>query len=103
MTTTAETSADTLDAAPDAESTLETVSPAPILITEREVAFATAAAVPMPSRTTRWWTKAIGTIRTAASGTLLTSTADSRPAQRDYPRRYTYLENALMAREMDRL
>jgi hypothetical protein len=103
MTTTAKLSANTLDVVPDVEATVEAVYPAPILIAEHEVAFATAAAVPVPRPTTRWWTKAINTVSAAASGILRTSTADSRPARRNYPRHYTFLENARMSREMDRL
>ena len=103
MTTTPKFSADTLAVVPNVEATLEAVSRAPILITEHAVAFASAAAVPVPSPTTRWWTEAIHAVRTAASWMLRTSTADSRPARRDCPRRYTFLENGLMSREMDRL
>jgi hypothetical protein len=103
MITTADFSTDTLDAIPDVEATLEAVSPAPVLITEHQVAFATAAAAPVRSPTTRWWTKAIHAVRAAASGMLLTPTGDARPARRYCPRRYAFLENALMSREMDRL
>ena len=103
MTTTAQTSANTVDVLPGVEATLQAASPAPILITEHEVVFATAAAGPVPSPTTRWWPKAIHAVSTAASGMLRTATADSRPARRDCPRRYAFLENAIMSREMDRL
>lgn len=65
------------------------------LITEQEVALATAAAVGLPSPTTHWWTRAIRAVRTPSAG--------NRPARRDLPRRYVFLENALMAREMERL
>jgi hypothetical protein len=92
-------SADTRDVVAVAESTIEAVSAAPVLITEREVAFATAAAVPVPSPTTRRWTKAIH----AACGVFLAAVGDSHPARRNYPRRYLYVENPRMAREMDRL
>jgi hypothetical protein len=34
---------------------------------------------------------------------LASSTQDARPVRRDYPKRYTFLENACMAREMGRL
>jgi hypothetical protein len=102
MTTTAELSANTLDVVPGVEAIVEAGSPAPILITGHEVAFATAAAVSVPSSTTPWWTRAIHAVSAAASGMLRTSTADSRPARGDCPRRYMFLENALMSREMDR-
>jgi hypothetical protein len=66
------------------------VRPAPTLITEQEVLFATAAAVRPP--TTRWWRRMFVAIGTAA-----------RPPQRHYPRRYDFIEDARMAREMYRL
>ena len=103
MITTPNFSAHTSDVVPGVKATLEAVSPAPVLITEREVAFATAPAAPVPSPTARWWAKAIHAVSTGASGMLRTSTADSRPTRQDCPRRYTFLENALMSREMDRL
>ena len=103
MTTTAKLSANTVDVVADVEATVDAVYPAPILISEHEVAFATAAAVPVRSPNARWWARAIHAVSTAAPGAVRTSTADSRPARRDFPRRYTFLENALMSREMDRL
>jgi hypothetical protein len=102
MTKTAKLSANTVDVVPDVEATVEAEYPAPILITEHEVAFATAAAVQVPS-SARWWTRAIHAVSAAAAAAVRTSTADSRPVRRDVPRRYMFLENALMAREMDRL
>lgn len=103
MTTTAKLSANTVDVAPDAEATVEAGHPAPILITERAVAFATTAVLPVRSPTTRWWTRAIHAVSTTVSGTVRTSTAESGPARRDFPRRYAFLESALISREMDRL
>jgi hypothetical protein len=103
MTTTAELSANTLDVIPAVEANVEAGFAAPILITGHEVAFATAAAVSVPSPTTPWWTRAIHAVRAAAPGMHRTSMAESRPARRNCPRRYTYLENALVSREMDRL
>jgi hypothetical protein len=82
MTTASAAPARTVDVLPVTESAL--ASPAPILITERQIAFATAAAVPMPNRRSLWH-------------------RSTRPARRDCPRRYTYLENAVMGREMERL
>jgi hypothetical protein len=96
-------SADPLDVVPGVEATLEAVSPAPTLITEQQVAFATAAAVPVWSPTVRWWAKAIHAVRAAASSTLRTSRADARRPRSNYPQRSAYLENARMAREMERL
>ena len=75
----------------------------PILITEREVAFATAAAVQVPSTTTRRWTEAIRIVLAAIRGMFATSTADSRAARRHYPPRVAFLEDSRMAREMHRL
>lgn len=103
MTTTAILSANTVDVVPDVEATVEAVYPAPTLIAEHEVAFATAAAVPVPAPNARWWTRAIHALSTAASVTVRTSTADSRPAPQHFPSHYTFLETARMSREMDRL
>ena len=103
MTTTAKLSANTVDVVADIEAAVEAEYPAPILIAEHEVAFATAAAVQVPSPSARWWTRAIHAVSAAAAAAVRTSTADSRPVRRDFPRRYMFLENALMAREMDRL
>ena len=81
------TSAAALDLPGEAQPRLETTSRTSVLITEHEVVFGTAAAVP---NTTRSWIRA-----------LLTA-AQPRPA-RYRPARYRYLESALMAREMQRL
>lgn len=69
------------------------------LITEQQVMFSTAAAVQLPA-TTRRWTDAIGSV----TGAVRAFFADLRePAQRHHPKRYDYLENSLMGREMERL
>lgn len=73
------------------------VSSTEVLITTQEVVFSTAAA--------------LGTRRENIGGRLVaimrrvfaTSTDASGPRPAYYPRRYGFLENALMAREMDRL
>jgi hypothetical protein len=73
------------------------VSSTEVLISTQEVVFSTAAA--------------LGTRRGSIGGRfvaimrrmLTTSTDDSGPRRRDYPNRYEFLENALMAREMERL
>jgi len=93
----------TLDVPGDPELTTETVSRTPVLITEREVAFATAAAVPLPSTATRRWTEAIRIAFTAIRGIYATPTADSSPARRHYPARTDFLQHSRMAREMHRL
>lgn len=69
----------------------------PTLITEQQVRFATAAAVAVPRARPRRWAKAVR----SALWELLDG--PSEPARRHRPQRYRYLENALMAREMDRL
>jgi hypothetical protein len=69
----------------------EGVSAAPILITQHEVAFGTAAAVPVyPTTTTRWWVTATRAIAAALR-------------RGHYPPRRRYLDDAVMAREMHRL
>jgi hypothetical protein len=69
----------------EAEPTRDAASAAPILITEKELVFSTAAAVAVrPTR--RWW-----------------PTTTGRRPRRHYPRRYGFLERSCMAREMDRL
>lgn len=79
-------------------------SPTPILITEQEVVFSTSAAVSLQrTRSTRWLTDATRIIAANLRGMFLTPTARPRPARRHYPSRYSYLEHALMAREMERL
>jgi hypothetical protein len=77
------------------------VQPAPTLITEQEVLFATAAAVRPP--TTRWWTRATDVLASTGRRMFVTIGAAARPPQRHYPRRYDFIEDARMAREMYRL
>ena len=78
------------------------VSPAPVLITEQEVALGTAVALrPRPS-TPRRWIEAIRGVLAAVEHALVAPIED-RPPRRDYPKRYAFLESACMAREMDRL
>ena len=96
-------SAATPDVRSDPELTTETASRTPILITEQEVALATAAALSVPSTTTRRWTEAIRIALAAIRGMFATSTAHSRPARRHYPPRTDFLEHSRMAREMHRL
>jgi hypothetical protein len=79
------------------------VSPASVLISEREVALSTAVALRARPTTRRRWFEAINVLRAAMQRSLAPSTQEGRPVRRDYPKRYTYLENACMAREMDRL
>ena len=75
------------------------VAEAPILITEQQVIFGTAAAVSISSKKTagQW----IALLRPRRLFTR--STADERAAKhRHYPQHYVFLEQALMAREMER-
>ncbi len=71
------------------------------LITEQQVLFSTAAAVTLPPAKTRRWTDTIHAI----SGALraMFATTEKPPARRHYPKRHAWMDNALMAREMDRL
>ena len=69
------------------------------LITEQQVLLSTAA-VALPAKTRRW-----SHVVDAISGALhaVFASAEKPPARRHYPNRHAWLENALMAREMDRL
>jgi hypothetical protein len=79
------------------------VRPAPVLITEQEVALGTAAALRAQPSTLRRWMQATSGLLATIEHALVAPTQDERPKRRDYPRRYTFLENASMAREMNRL
>jgi hypothetical protein len=73
----------------------------PVLITEQQVLFATAAAVPLqPERTGRRWTGALLAFLAAA---FVKADNESQPKRRHYPSRYDFLEDSRMAREMLRL
>jgi hypothetical protein len=78
-------------------------SPAPVLISEHEVALATAIALTPRPTTRRRWVEATQTMLAAMRRTLAPPARESGPVRRDYPKRYAFLENACMAREMDRL
>jgi hypothetical protein len=70
---------------------------APVLITENQVTFSTAAARPVAS-TRRWWPD---TALMGGLGRILTVLTQPRPHQ---PRRqFAYFEAARMSRAMDRL
>ena len=103
MTEPNEASAPALELWGETEPALERVSAPPILISEPEVAFSTVAAVGAQQRTTRWWIRATRVIAATPSLVFATLTADSRRPRSDCPRRYRFLEDALMAREMHRL
>ncbi|HXO52449.1 MAG TPA: hypothetical protein VN888_15795 [Mycobacterium sp.] len=71
------------------------------LITEQQVLFSTAATVALPPAKTRRWSHRIRAV-SAALGAMFAA-SEKPPAQRHYPKRHAFLENALMSREMDRL
>jgi hypothetical protein len=75
-------------------------SEAQALITEQQVLFSTAAAVALPPAKTRRWSAV-----QAVSGALraMFAASEKPPAKKHYPKRYVWLENSLMSREMDRL
>lgn len=79
------------------------VSPAPVLITEQEIALGTAAALRARLTSRRRWVGATHALLEAVHRALGPSTQDGRQTRRDYPKRYAFLENACLAREMDRL
>jgi hypothetical protein len=78
-------------------------SSATILFTAQEVAFSTAAAVPVrPAKTRRWVAPTTGVL--AAMHRIVARLApEERVAQRYYSNHYDFLEEACMAREMGRL
>lgn len=80
------------------EPVTEEVTQKPVLITEQEVVFSTAAAVRVrPANAHRGL---IAVLR----GIFVNSTATAEKPRRHYPpRRHSYLEHAAMAREMHRL
>jgi hypothetical protein len=73
------------------------VSSTEVLITTQQVVFSTAAALGARRENTG------GQFVAIMRRMLATSTDGSRPRREYYPRRYGFLEDALMAREMDRL
>jgi hypothetical protein len=71
------------------------------LITEQQVLFSTTAAVALPPAKTRRWSDAVQAVTGALRAVFAAS--EKPPARRHYPKRHAWLDNALMAREMDRL
>jgi hypothetical protein len=69
-------------------------------ITEQQVLFSTAAAVALPPAKTRRWSDTVQAVTGALHSMFA---ASEKPPARHYPKRYGFLENALMSREMDRL
>jgi hypothetical protein len=83
-------------AAPSVESSAE-ASPTEVLITTQQVLFGTATAVGV--RRESIGDRVVAIVRRI----FATSTDASRPRPQYEPKRYGFLENALMAREMERL
>ena len=69
------------------------------LITEQQVMFATAAVALPRSKTRGAW----DAVTSFAHSVHVSLTPKPRPARQSVAKRYSYLEDALMAREMDRL
>ena len=86
----------------DTQSSPPTAAPtlrprAPVLVTESQVAFSTAAAAPVPTTRRRW----LDTTLMGGLGRILTALTQPRPL---YPRReLAYFEAGRMSRAMDRL
>jgi len=93
VTPTPPTTSDTESGRPTAACTLRTS--APVLITENQVAFSTAAAAPVASIRRRW----LGTTLLGGLGRILTALTQPRQKRRGL----AYLEAARMSRAMDRL
>jgi hypothetical protein len=89
---------DPQDVVEEPEHVIEAVSQPPVVITEQELAFSTAAAVPLPR------TKPTRRVIAALRAMFRSSSKDAQPVPRHYPqRRDEFLEEAAMEREMHRL
>lgn len=79
--------------------------PAPVLITEQEVLFGTAAALPpQPAKRVWWWVPAKRVWGWAPAVARVFAASQPRPTRRHYPSRSaSYLESSLIAREGYRL
>jgi hypothetical protein len=76
----------------------------PVLITEQQVLFATAAALPLqPAKTSRRWAEVVRAIGASVRAAVVTSSDEARPKRQHYPARNDYLDDSRMAREMLRL
>jgi hypothetical protein len=76
---------------------------APILLSEQQVAFSTAAALGVRPAKARRWAVATAVVLAALHRLVLTVTPEKRPPRRCYSNHYDFLEDACMAREMERL
>jgi hypothetical protein len=97
LTTTLRPTSDTTAAPTAAAVTTPTSEVA--LITEQQVRFSTAAAVALPATKSRRWTGAIASLVAA----VRSAAGPPEPVRRHHSERHAYLQNSLMAREMDRL
>jgi len=79
------------------------VSAEQVLITEKEVALGTAAALGARSSTKRRWIDATHGLLAAMHRTLAPATPEGGRTHREYPKHYAFLENACLARAMERL
>jgi hypothetical protein len=76
----------------------------PVLITEQQFLFATAAAVPVrPARARRRWTETVRGLAASLTAAFAASSNEARPKRQHYPARNDFLEDSRMAREMLRL
>ena len=75
----------------------------PVLITEQQVLFATAAAVPVPAKTSRRWTEALRAVGASLTAAFVKSSNEARSTRRHYPPRNDFLEDSRLSREMMRL
>jgi hypothetical protein len=90
--------ADPQDVVKEPEHVIEAVTHPPVVITEQQVAFSTAAAVALPR------TKPTRGVIAALRAMFLSSSGDAQAAPRRYPpRRDAFLEDAAMERETHRL
>jgi hypothetical protein len=75
-----------------------------VLITEQQVLFGTAAALPLrQAKASRRWTEAVRAIAASLRAAFATSSDEARPKRRQYPPRTDFLHDSRMAREMMRL
>jgi hypothetical protein len=79
------------------------VPPTPVLISEHEVALATAVALQAQPSTRRRWIDATHGLLVAVQRSFAAPAHHDRPGRREYPKHYAFLENACMARAMERL
>ncbi len=94
---------ETLAVRPLDETQERLVAPAPVLITEHEVALGTAVALRARPTTRRRWLGAPQLLLAALNRRPAPSTQDGSPTRRSYPQHYAFLENACLAREMEHL